>query len=44
MKITSEGIDSKLDNTEEWISYLEDRVVEIPNQNSKMKKNIKKWV
>lgn len=41
MKNTLEGISGKLDDTEKWISHLEDRIVYITqshNQNSKRKK------
>lgn len=34
MKNTQEGINNRLANTEEWISDLEDRLVEINHQNS----------
>lgn len=37
MKTTLNGINSKLDNTEEWISNLKDNVVEIEQQNEKKK-------
>lgn len=39
MKITSEGIDSRLDNTE-WISYPEDKVVEITQSEQQNEKKI----
>ena len=39
MKNTLEGTDSRLDDTEEWISELEDRVVAIINAEQKKKKN-----
>ena len=42
MKNTLEGTDSRLDDTEEWISELEDRVVAIINAEQKKKKNEKK--
>lgn len=35
MKTTLNGINSKLDNTEEWISNLKDKTVEIEQQNEK---------
>ena len=40
MKNTLEGINSRMDDTEEWISKLEDRVVEITE--AEQKKNKKK--
>ena len=42
MKNILEGINSKLDDTEKWISDLEDRIVEITHQNGKKKKYFKK--
>ena len=39
MKCTVEGINSKLNDTEGWISELEDRVVEIIAAEQKMKRN-----
>ena len=41
MKNTLEGINSRLNDTEEWITKLEDRVVEITATEEKTKKN--KW-
>ena len=41
MKNTLEGINSKLNNTEEWISKLEDRVVEITEAEQKKRKRMK---
>lgn len=43
-KNTLEGINSKWNDTEEWISELEDRVVEITDveQKKKKKKEMKK--
>ena len=38
IKNTLEGINSRLDNTEEWITNLEDMAVEIPKLNREMKK------
>ena len=35
MKNTLEGINSKLDDTKEWISELEDRVVEMTEAKQK---------
>ena len=35
IKNTLEGINIKLDDTEEQISNLEDRIIKLPNQNSK---------
>lgn len=40
MKNTVEVINSRINDTEEWIHYLDDWVVEIINQNSKKKKKI----
>lgn len=37
MKNILEGINSKLDNTEEWISKLKDKVVEITESIKKMR-------
>lgn len=34
-----EGIEIRLVNTEEQINDMEDKIVESPNQNSKMKRN-----
>ena len=39
MKNTLEGTDSRLDDTEEWISELEDRVVAIMEQAKKKNRN-----
>jgi len=47
MKNTLEGINSRLDDTEKWISNLEDRIVHITqshNQNSKRKKKKKEFL
>ena len=38
MKNTPEGIKSRLDDREDCITDTEDRIMEIPNQNSKKKK------
>ena len=40
VKNTLEGINSTLNETEEWVSNLEDRLVDI-NQNRKKKRNLK---
>ena len=40
IKSTLEGINSILNDTEEWISELEDRVVKSPSLNTKKKKRI----
>ena len=37
MKNILEGINSKLDNTEEWISKLKDKVVEITESIKRMR-------
>ena len=46
MKNTLEGINSKINEAEEWISELEDRMVELTaveqNKENKRKKNKKK--
>lgn len=42
-KNTLEGINSKWNDTEEWISELEDRVVEITETENNNKKNKKNW-
>ena len=41
MKNTLEGINSRLNDSEKWISELEDRVVEIttPKQKKRMRRN-----
>lgn len=39
MRNTLEGINSRLDETEEWISDLEDRVVKITQTEQKEKKS-----
>lgn len=36
------GITSRLDNVEDWISNLEDRIVKSPNENSRNKQKKKK--
>ena len=38
MKTTSQGINRRLEDTEEWISDLEDRVVEITQLKKKKEK------
>ena len=40
MKNALEGINSRLDDTEEWVSKLEDQVVEITQAEQKRKKKI----
>lgn len=35
MKNILEGVNNRLNDTEEWISDLEYRIVNLPNQNSK---------
>ena len=42
MNNTLEGINSRLDDTEEWISKLEDRILEITQAGREKKKNCKK--
>ena len=42
IKDTLEGSNSKLDDTEEWISELKDTVVEITQAEQKKEKNNKK--
>ena len=43
LKNTLEGINSRLDDTEEWISELEERIVEITQaEQKKRKKNFLK--
>lgn len=42
-KNTLEGINSKWNDTEEWISELEDRVVEITETANNNKKDKKNW-
>ena len=42
IKSTLEGINNRLDDTEEWISELEDRVVKISQAEQKKKKKKKK--
>lgn len=37
MKNILEGINSKLDNTEEWISKLKDKVIEITESIKRMR-------
>ena len=41
MKNIPEGINSRLDDTEEWIRYLEDRVLEIKLNRKKTFKEMK---
>ena len=38
-KNTQEGFSSRLDEAEEWISELEDKILEFTRQNSKKEKN-----
>ena len=38
---TLEGINSRLDKAEDWISYLENKVEKTPRQRNKKKKKIK---
>ena len=42
MKNTLEGINSRINNTEEWISELEDRAVEIADAEQRGKKRMKR--
>ena len=42
MKNTLEGINSRLNKAEEWISELEDRVVEITTTEQKKEKRMKR--
>ena len=42
MKITLEGISSRLNDTEEWTSEMKDRLVEITNAEQKKRKRVKR--
>ena len=42
MKNTGEGINNSLDDTEKWISDLEDRIVEITQSEQQKKNKFKK--
>ena len=42
MKNTLEGLNSRLNDTEEWISELEDRIVEITANEQKKEKRMKR--
>ena len=37
-----EGFNSRVDETEEWISELENNAMELPKESKKMKKKIKR--
>lgn len=41
MKLSLEGISSRVDNTEEWVSNLDDRVEEITKAEQNKEKRIK---
>ena len=44
MKNILEGLKSRLDNTEEWINNLKDRIVEIIQSEHKRKKRVGKKI